>query len=345
MSNLDQVTEQVTDQGAVPQTAVEPATVTEVQVAAASSGETTASDQTSLPAANPAPAGETTEDAVEADPVAQAKAERILKDVTRLTGSVEDADYQVINTTGYQTGVLYKLSPHALKLNPEQPRKNADKKADADLETSVRQHGVICPILCRLNEHGELVVVAGERRTKAAIAAGLQDVPVVITDRDDHELLSLVENIQRADLSAMEFAEYLALLQAQTKYQGKDLAAMIGKSPSVVSEALSLVRLPDDIKAEVRGNNKYSRQMLLGVVGKTKSAIEMKKRFEELKGSLANPTQPKSRAEMLKEKVDAFTKILDGFDMAKIDDKGRSLLIGSFDELMTLLTEKRGAAA
>lgn len=332
-------------QGAAPQAVEEQVTVTEEQVEAASSGEATASDQPSAPATDPVPAGATTEAAVEADPATQAEVERILKDATRLTGTAEDADYQMI-ATSYKPGTLYHENPLKLVLNKKNPRKNTDRKADADLLASVTQHGVICPILCRINEKGELEVVAGERRTKAAIKAGLSTIPVVVTDRDDHEILSLIENVQRADISALEFAEYLAELKDLGKYQGKDLAALIGKSPSVVSEALSLNLLPDEIKAEVRGNAQFSRQMLLGVVGgKKPEAEEMKARFEELKASIANPAQPKSRAELLKEKVDAFAKILDGFDMAKVDDKGRSLLLGAFDELMNLLTAKRGPAA
>jgi ParB family chromosome partitioning protein len=139
-----------------------------------------------------------------------------------------------------------------LKPNPRNPRK-AFLDADLDeLAESIRQHGVIQPIVARpvrgAADHFE--IIAGERRWRAAQRAGLHDVPIVPVEVSDNDALQLmiVENVQREDLNAMEEARGYHLLVDEFKHSVEDVAKAVGKSRSHIANMMRLTKLPNDVQ-------------------------------------------------------------------------------------------------
>ncbi len=151
-----------------------------------------------------------------------------------------------------QEGVS-KLPISKVQPNVQQPRKKFDPDALADLADSIKQHGMIQPICVRLLSSGYYQIISGERRWRAASQAGLEEVPVVIIEADDRKVmeLSLIENLQREDLNAMEEAQgYLTLMQEFGMTQ-EAVSKQVGKSRSAVANAVRLLSLPDDLKSLV----------------------------------------------------------------------------------------------
>jgi len=138
-----------------------------------------------------------------------------------------------------------------LRPNPEQPRRFFDETALAELADSIRKHGVLQPLLVSEDSSGEYVVIAGERRWRAARAAGLKTVPAVIRERlgaRDELALALVENIQRRDLSVLEEARAFEHLRSEHGLSQTEIAESVGRDRSTVANALRLLRLPEAIQ-------------------------------------------------------------------------------------------------
>lgn len=138
-----------------------------------------------------------------------------------------------------------------LRPNPEQPRRSFDEAALAELADSIRRHGVLQPLLVSEDAAGGYVVIAGERRWRAARAAGLKTVPAVIRERlgaRDELALALVENIQRRDLSVLEEARAFEHLRSEHGLSQAEIAEQVGKDRSTVANALRLLRLPEEIQ-------------------------------------------------------------------------------------------------
>ena len=141
-----------------------------------------------------------------------------------------------------------------LKPGKFQPRKRFDEQPLADLAASVREKGVLSPILVRPTGPDSYEIVAGERRWRAAQIAQLHDVPVVVREMADGEALeiAIIENVQRADLNAMEEAAAYEELISRFGRTQEDVAKEVGKSRSHVANAVRLLRLPDQVQAWIR---------------------------------------------------------------------------------------------
>lgn len=134
--------------------------------------------------------------------------------------------------------------------NPKNPRKHFAEDDLQDLASSIRQHGIVQPVVVRPIADGKFEIIAGERRWRAAQLAGLNDIPVLIREVDDRTALELaiVENVQRADLNAVEEALGYEQLIAEHGYTQNDLGEIIGKSRSHVANSLRLLKLPDLVR-------------------------------------------------------------------------------------------------
>lgn len=146
-----------------------------------------------------------------------------------------------------------KLPLAKVQPNPNQPRKLFDPEALSDLAESIRQHGMIQPLCVRLLASGYYQIISGERRWRAAREAGLDEVPVVVIEADDRKVmeLSLVENLQREDLNAMEEAQGYLILMQEFGMTQEAVSKRVGKSRSAVANAVRLMALPEDLKALV----------------------------------------------------------------------------------------------
>lgn len=145
------------------------------------------------------------------------------------------------------------LPVEAVERNPDQPRKRFDEAKLEELAASIRQHGVVEPILVR-REGSRYRILAGERRWRAAQRAGLREVPALVREATDREAfeLALVENIQRADLNAIEEAEAYEVLASEHGLTQEQIAARVGKERSTVANALRLLKLPEEVRDTVR---------------------------------------------------------------------------------------------
>lgn len=149
---------------------------------------------------------------------------------------------------------LLTLPVEAIERNPEQPRKRFEDAKLEELAASIRQHGIVEPILVR-KDGGRYRILAGERRWRAAQRAGLKEVPAILREATDREAfeLALVENLQRADLNAIEEAEAYEVLQSEHGLTQEAIATRVGKERSTVANALRLLKLPEDVRESVRG--------------------------------------------------------------------------------------------
>ncbi len=143
-----------------------------------------------------------------------------------------------------------------IQRNPDQPRRDFAEAEIEELAASIRENGVLQPILVRPapGVTGEYQIVAGERRWRAAQRAGLRELPVVVRELDDRETMeiAIIENVQRADLNAIEEAfGYQALIERFGRTQ-EAVAQTVGKSRSYVANALRLLALPEGVQLELR---------------------------------------------------------------------------------------------
>lgn len=147
-----------------------------------------------------------------------------------------------------------ELPLDAIEPNPQQPRRSFGGDQADELTRSIGQHGVLQPLLVRRAAADRYQLVAGERRWRAARAAGLQQVPVVVLDTPDSEMLTLalVENLQREDLNPIDQAAAFQYLLDAGLTQA-ELSRRVGKSRSAVANAVRLLQLPADLQAEVAG--------------------------------------------------------------------------------------------
>ena len=153
----------------------------------------------------------------------------------------------VDNDTKDSGNMMLRLS--SIEPHKDQPRKQFAEDALMELADSIRQHGVIQPLLVRPLDNGMYQLVAGERRWRASRMAGLMEVPVVIRDLSDHEAMeiALIENLQRKDLNVIE--EALGYQQLMEKYDmtQEKVAERVGKSRPAVANALRLLNLPEQV--------------------------------------------------------------------------------------------------
>ncbi len=157
------------------------------------------------------------------------------------------------------------ISIELLDPNPNQPRQVMGDLSE--LMASVAEKGVIEPLIVR-QRGGRYQIIAGERRYHAAVQVGLREVPVVVREVDDIEVmeLALVENLQRKDLTAFEEAEALHQLAQKCDYTHEDMARKLGKSRTAITESLSLNNMPDDVRNLCRLADISSKSTLLQIV-------------------------------------------------------------------------------
>jgi ParB family chromosome partitioning protein len=172
---------------------------------------------------------------------------RLGRGLAALIGEVGEASIPADRARGQR-----RVPTEFLRPNPRNPRRTFNEAELEDLANSVREKGIIQPILVRTLPGMDDVfeIIAGERRWRAAQRASLHDVPVLIIEAGDKEALeiAIIENVQRADLNALEEAMGYEKLIAEYGYSQNDLARIIGKSRSHIANTLRLTRLPEGVK-------------------------------------------------------------------------------------------------
>lgn len=170
--------------------------------------------------------------------------------LSALFSDTEDAYEQATGETGSATEIaLDNIFP-----NPDQPRKAFDEGAMNDLAASIREHGVIMPLVVNRCPDGSFMIIAGERRYRAAKMVGLETVPCVIKEYDERTIqeISLIENLQREDLNPIEAAFGMKRLMEEYNLTQEVLAERLGKSRPAIANTLRLLTLSDEVIALVR---------------------------------------------------------------------------------------------
>jgi len=201
----------------------------------------------------------------------------------------------------YEKGKMYELNMTELVPDTTQPRKYFDEEALFELKASIEKHGVLQPVLVRCAENGGFLVVSGERRYQASLLAGRDTIPAIITDGDPMEI-SIVENLLRENLTAIEEAEAIEQLKSTHNYKLNELSGTLGKAVSTLSEILSLNRLPEAVKNDCRNNPKAARSVLAAIAkqGSVRAMNALYKRYKAsglTRGELRAKTQAQKGAD------------------------------------------------
>ncbi len=226
--------------------------------------------------------------------------------------------------------------------NPNQPRQAMGDLSE--LIASVTEKGIIEPLIVR-QRGSRYEIVAGERRYQAAVRAGLQELPVVIRDVDDSEMLevALVENIQRKDLTAFEESEALHALAQRCGYTHEDLARKLGKSRTSITESLSLNNMPAEVRDLCRLADISSKSLLLQIVRQS-DPKKMKALAEQFARGGGSPTREALRKQTAKPKpgrpkafVFTFRPTTKAFNLKMSFSKGRverDEIIGALEAIL-----------
>jgi len=150
-------------------------------------------------------------------------------------------------------GVVQEVPLDAIAVNPRQPRSRFDQQAIEDLAASIRDRGVLQPILLRSAGAGRFELIAGERRLRATRLAGLDSIPALVKEANDRDslVLAIVENVLRADLTALEEAHAYEALMNEFALTQDDVAKRVGKSRPAIANTLRLLQLPDETRREL----------------------------------------------------------------------------------------------
>ena len=177
-----------------------------------------------------------------------------------------DAHFVDQITSGRPVAVGRMIEIGRLRPNPTQPRK--ELQGIEELAESIRERGILEPILVRPGDDGSFEIIAGERRYRAARLAGLSLVPCVEVDVDDRGSLeiSLIENLQRRDLSVFEEAEAIGRLVEEFGYTHEQVARRLGRSRTSITELLSLNRMPESVKNACRRADITTKSTLMEIV-------------------------------------------------------------------------------
>jgi len=173
-----------------------------------------------------------------------------------------------------------------LELNPFQPRKHFNEAALEELASTIREHGILTPVVVRRVADG-FQIIAGERRIRAARLAGLTHVPTIVRDASDSQVLqiALVENLQREDLNPLEAAEAYQRLVGEFGLTQEELAGRLGRDRSSVANSLRLLRLPKRIREDV-AEGTLSEGHARALLGLEKTADQLKARDEVVRRGL-----------------------------------------------------------
>jgi len=239
----------------------------------------------------------------------------------------------------YEKGKLYDLPIIDLKADPKQPRKSMDQQALEELAASVRLKGIIQPLLFRVPEDDPyLLIVAGERRHKAAQMAGLLTVPGMCVEGNAAEI-ALIENVQRQDLTCIEEAEALKRLMDEEGYTQDQLSDVIGKPRATINDSISLTKLPQDIRDECRGDRTVSKTKLIEIARKKQQramSTAYAKYKEELQKEQAGVTKTRAKLSAAAALCQTLDKAREKLDKTDITDWSDDDLLAANESINSL---------
>lgn len=260
------------------------------------------------------------------------------------------------NLNDYQEGSFYMVDIDVIQPDPNQPRKYFDPAALEELSLSIKQKRVYQPVIVRKDDAGKIILVAGERRFRAAKMAGLEKIPAIIT-KDNPLEISIIENLQRENLRPIEEAEALGRMIDEHGYTQEKLAFVIGKAKSTISETISLNRLPESIREEVRRAepkeaDKYPRRLLVEIakqetpeamIALFNQAKEGKLKSEAVRDIARKRTSiektQRTPAAIALDRVQALNNYLDKINLAEAEQSQKTQLLIELQNLKNKIDE------
>lgn len=246
----------------------------------------------------------------------------------------------------YELHRIYDLKLDEIQPDPDQPRKFMDEKSLEDLASSIKQHGVLFPILLREQDE-QVIIVAGERRYQASKLAGVDTISAIFVEKDFEEI-ALIENLQRENLNPIDESEALIKLIETKEYKDKDLVPIIGKARSTISEIKKVASLPEVIKKECRKISGISRAVLLEIA-RQKSEKEQVKLFKKLKKKGLTTDQLKLEArkgskhkeevEVIIEKIEKVIELIQKLPEKEFDSQQNKKIKSAKQKLKKALEE------
>ncbi len=173
--------------------------------------------------------------------------------MAKKSGLGKGLDALFLDNETAENSSLMTLRVSDIEPNKDQPRKAFEPNALAELADSIREHGILQPVVVRALPGGVYQIIAGERRWRASRMAGLSEIPAIVIEADDAKVreLALIENLQRQDLTPLEEAEGYRSLMEHSGMTQEEVAARLGKSRPVVANALRLLNLPKGVKMQL----------------------------------------------------------------------------------------------
>lgn len=245
-----------------------------------------------------------------------------------------------------QAGGVVQVPIETLIPNPHQPRKHFPEGALAELTDSIRDRGIIQPLIAEKNSENGYTIIAGERRFRAAQAAGLTEVPVVVRSFSDEEKreIALIENIQREDLSAIEEAEAYKAIMESSGINQEELASRVGKNRSTVANSLRLLNLSREARQAVEDgemssgharallslrNPEHQSILLHEVLTEGLTVRQAEQRAKELGGQPVDEPEPDSKPPA---KVSEKSPELSELERLLVDHLGTKVVIHGNDQ-------------
>ena len=226
------------------------------------------------------------------------------------------------------------------------PRKHFNEEKLEELSGSIKDKGVLQPVIVRKAEDGNIYLVAGERRLRASKMAGKEKIPAILTKGNPVEI-SIIENLQRENLLPIEEAEALNEMVQKYEYTHEQMAQAIGKSRSTITETLSLNKLPEEIKEECRRADIYPRRLLLEI-SKQKTPEKMLQLFKKTKEGKLKSDQVRditrnerrarrSSAEVARGKISDISRHLQRLNMETLEKEEKMNLLMELEALKKMI--------
>lgn len=183
---------------------------------------------------------------------------------------------------------IHEIPLDQLTRDADQPRKHFDEAEMETLKESIQEKGLIYPVIFRVDENDNKILVSGERRFKAFQALAKETIPAMLIDSEKYDEIALIDNIQRVDLHPVDEAEALKNLKTKYEYTEKQIGHLIGKAHNTVNDIIKLTELSDDIRDEARQRKDLSRSALLKIA-RIKKPNAQRKAYDALIAILSSP--------------------------------------------------------
>lgn len=243
----------------------------------------------------------------------------------------------------YKKGKIYEISLEQISRDIDQPRKHFDESELDGLKKSIQDKGLLYPVLFRVAENGNNILVSGERRLRAFRSLGKENIPAMRVDSDRYDEVALIDNIQRVDLHPVDEAEAIHNLQSKYGHTQEQLGNLIGKAQNTVADILGLMKLSEGIREDARHRKELSRGALLKIA-RIKRPTSQRKAYDVLVASLGMTKKEikRPRLTITKKAItssDNTLKCIKSIDMDTLGDD-RDVVVSKLQELLAEVQNK-----